>query len=178
MILIVSDVQRYKIWEQFTTSSHITFLNLLLFQTCKDTKFESNSQPKPITIKTQANCFRRAKIQNLRAIHNYLGRTYTNCFIVSDVQRYKIWEQFTTNNTSQSLVSILFQTCKDTKFESNSQHRFKIVFAAADCFRRAKIQNLRAIHNTTQNWLKKNGIVSDVQRYKIWEQFTTCYRCS
>ena len=68
---------------------------MVLFQTCKDTKFESNSQL-VIAAHSFANaCIRRAKIQNLSANHNVTlqdGRTVK-----------------------------LFQTCKDTKFESNSQ---------------------------------------------------------
>ena len=118
-------------------------------------------------------CFRRAKIQNLSAIHNPPGiklktstivsdvQRYKICQqfttwiaawilekkIVSDVQRYKICQQFTTRALFEITIWILFQTCKDTKFESNSQH-----FVAP---------------------LVLYCIVSDVQRYKIWEQFTT-----
>ena len=148
---------------------------LKLFQTCKDTKFESNSQHTHTYTTPNGNCFRRAKIQNLRAIHNMPKSTLGEATIVSDVQRYKIWEQFTTASSILSVVWILFQTCKDTKFESNSQLELNTSWALRDCFRRAKIQNLRAIHNTWVDVTCKIYIVSDVQRYKIWEQFTTFF---
>ena len=75
----------------------MNFTHIVLFQTCKDTKFESNSQQNTRVPSRELNCFRRAKIQNLRAIHNS-----------SEYAKYKV---------------ALFQTCKDTKFESNSQRR-------------------------------------------------------
>ena len=166
-------MQRYKIWEQFTTVVKYCSAVGLLFQTCKDTKFESNSQLSVPSWLNQSNCFRRAKIQNLRAIHNFIVILRLELDIVSDVQRYKIWEQFTTSPTGIRNTHILFQTCKDTKFESNSQPILFAIAAPANCFRRAKIQNLRAIHNAKNVGQAVFGIVSDVQRYKIWEQFTT-----
>ena len=175
-IFIVSDVQRYKIWEQFTTQPDISQVSPTLFQTCKDTKFESNSQQSLIYIYPCLNCFRRAKIQNLRAIHNSRNSLIAFVAIVSDVQRYKIWEQFTTGFLMIVGYKQLFQTCKDTKFESNSQLSAAAFYHIVNCFRRAKIQNLRAIHNPYEIEHIYPDIVSDVQRYKIWEQFTTIRR--
>ena len=146
---------------------------LKLFQTCKDTKFESNSQHFISAQSATIYCFRRAKIQNLRAIHNLQSVADKTFQIVSDVQRYKIWEQFTTHAHIHHSEWKLFQTCKDTKFESNSQHAKIYTWRGYDCFRRAKIQNLRAIHNCFVYFVSCLDIVSDVQRYKIWEQFTT-----
>ena len=122
--LIVSDVQRYKICQQFTT------------------------QPKRLRLKH--DCFRRTKIQNLSAIHNLPAIGIYLQFIVSDVQRYKICQQFTTRLISVARNDLLFQTYKDTKFVSNSQH----------------IKNIP----------NKEEIVSDVQRYKICQQFTTLFK--
>ena len=120
-LLIVSDVQRYKICQQFTTCQRKRITNNLLFQTCKDTKFVSNSQHEEHILTRSTNCFRRAKIQNLSAIHNSVVYTF--------------------------LKSLLFQTCKDTKFVSNSQLPLCHQSILHHCFRRAKIQNLSAIHN-------------------------------
>ncbi len=139
-------MQRYKICQQFTTlyklvsanaycfryakiqnlsAIHNFDLNHLLpnrlFQICKDTKFVSNSQQSPTTKKFIRDCFRYAKIQNLSAIHNTLPRTSSPQMIVSDMQRYKICQQFTTYGGNNK------------KF--------------LNCFRYAKIQNLSAIHN-------------------------------
>ena len=93
------------------------------------------------------NCFRRAKIQNLSAIHNIAP---------------------TEDPTTQ-----LFQICKDTKFVSNSQLDAAVTYNLFDCFRYAKIQNLSAIHNRRREHSGKQKIVSDMQRYKICQQFTT-----
>ena len=101
LVLIVSDVQRYKICQQFTTATKIDIIFESLFQTCKDTKFVSNSQPIDTFILANK--------------------------IVSDVQRYKICQQFTTNRCTDIVQRKLFQTCKDTKFVSNSQHTTKAV---------------------------------------------------
>ena len=158
---------------KFESNSQPGGITLSFNQTCKDTKFESNSQVIRIFITTNYYCFRRAKIQNLRAIHNYVANGNVYETIVSDVQRYKIWEQFTTKFVCPNLQPLLFQTCKDTKFESNSQLLPSVVAPMRNCFRRAKIQNLRAIHNIFDKRVRLVEIVSDVQRYKIWEQFTT-----
>ena len=170
--LIVSDVQRYKICQQFTTFFIVVIFILTLFQTCKDTKFVSNSQLLSDSTQNEKNCFRRAKIQNLSAIHNGFLFIQSYTVIVSDVQRYKICQQFTTTTEMLSAYNycfrrakiqnlsaihnrvgnhqcrcILFQTCKDTKFVSNSQRQFVFQIQHLNCFRRAKIQNLSAIHN-------------------------------
>ena len=170
---VVSGRQRYKIWEQFTTLAY------------------QRSLP--------SSCFRTTKIQNLRAIHNNLHRPNAPPRVVSGRQRYKIWEQFTTNLRTESLIPSLFQDDKDTKFESNSQLFVRLTacsmrcfrttkiqnlraihnsggtddFVASGCFRTTKIQNLRAIHNQVRRKASLAEVVSGRQRYKIWEQFTT-----
>ena len=148
-LYIVSDVQRYKICQQFTTKLFCFWNILILFQTCKDTKFVSNSQPRISSKISALHCFRRAKIQNLSAIHN--------------------------NYMSVVLFGQLFQTCKDTKFVSNSQQKRRTSYSCSYCFRRAKIQNLSAIHNRYKVRQLFWNIVSDVQRYKICQQFTTVF---
>ena len=95
---VVSGRQRYKIWEQFTTGDAFSGLPSELFQDDKDTKFESNSQLLATKNIALLSCFRTTKIQNLRAIHNKWLSRFLRLFVVSGRQRYKIWEQFTTNN--------------------------------------------------------------------------------
>ena len=146
-IFIVSDVQRYKICQQFTTCSFVNLRSIY--------------------------CFRRTKIQNLSAIHNLTTTATKIALIVSDVQRYKICQQFTTFKDLSLKVSVLFQTYKDTKFVSNSQHLLHFQANSEYCFRRTKIQNLSAIHNSKIRLATEEEIVSDVQRYKICQQFTT-----
>ena len=170
---IVSDVQRYKICQQFTTLLDISNRHILLFQTYKDTKFVSNSQHHHLRFDTIAHCFRRTKIQNLSAIHNHSTSLMLKYIIVSDVQRYKICQQFTTHTRLWKRVCSLFQTYKDTKFVSNSQRYLSALKAYEYCFRRTKIQNLSAIHNFAHVVHICQIIVSDVQRYKICQQFTT-----
>ena len=42
---------------------------------------------------------------------------------------------------------VLFIICKDTKFQSNSQHDFAVQVRPICCLSSAKIQNFKAIHN-------------------------------
>ena len=147
---VVSGRQRYKIWEQFTTTTHTSPRRPMLFQDDKDTKFESNSQPGAKRKRHHSGCFRTTKIQNLRAIHNPSDIGLTIKSVVSGRQRYKIWEQFTTWWGAVGHKRGLFQDDKDTKFESNSQLGPKKY--------------------------RRRYVVSGRQRYKIWEQFTTKQR--
>ena len=140
-------MQRYKICQQFTTRISSIYSVPLLFQICKDTKFVSNSQLLLPCSECSADCFRYAKIQNLSAIHNESAEI-----------QYRLE---------------LFQICKDTKFVSNSQLSSMSVYDNMDCFRYAKIQNLSAIHNSMKRLDAVLQIVSDMQRYKICQQFTT-----
>ena len=139
-------MQRYKICQQFTTVICPDNSVYILFQICKDTKFVSNSQLIRSIIFFTLHCFRYAKIQNLSAIHNLRQHTpfeillFQICkdtkfvsnsqhnkrvdpyiYIVSDMQRYKICQQFTTLTAEFLNLNALFQICKDTKFVSNSQ---------------------------------------------------------
>ncbi len=123
-------------------------------------------------VRRHRNCFRYAKIQNLSAIHNYFrnmvsenllfqickdtkfvsnSQLHLSCrmedLIVSDMQRYKICQQFTTGVNAVLAECRLFQICKDTKFVSNSQPFIRTDVVRWYCFRYAKIQNLSAIHN-------------------------------
>ncbi len=140
-------MQRYKICQQFTTPPFAYINAGELFQICKDTKFVSNSQRSCSCYHSSPNCFRYAKIQNLSAIHNRLSVRCGFFRIVSDMQRYKICQQFTTLLLLHLLLLLLFQICKDTKFVSNSQRFGDDSQEWKNCFRYAKIQNLSAIHN-------------------------------
>ena len=89
-----------------------------------------------------------SKIQNLKAIHNFVKGTYAIMEVVSDVKDTKFesnsqlaWKK----NAQMKVVSDV----KDTKFESNSQLARSIYSRDSRCFR--------------------------CQRYKIWKQFTTGY---
>ena len=144
---VVSGWQRYKVWEQFTTHALLSRPPTRLFQDDKDTKFESNSQLAQIGRYFNFSCFRMTKIQSLRAIHNVGTIFGPPPTVVSGWQRYKVWEQFTTNFIRFSCCSLLFQDDKDTKFESNSQPSALPFTQKGSCFRMTKIQSLRAIHN-------------------------------
>ncbi len=147
-------MQRYKICQQFTTPCNNAPRDALLFQICKDTKFVSNSQRNLRRLLRRGDCFRYAKIQNLSAIHNQHQKLYCCAPIVSDMQRYKICQQFTTVETDWKHWFELFQICKDTKFVSNSQPSTIFGHVSTYCFRYAKIQNLSAIHNIQQKRFK------------------------
>ena len=143
--------QNYKIWKQFTTWAMMINVFVWLLSI--------------------------AKLQNLKAIHNY---GYLSRFAVSSCyqsQNYKIWKQFTTGVACGSgcpwllsiaklqnlkaihnirvIVKLLADVVinrKTTKFESNSQLK-----VCASCVKVCCYQS---------------------QNYKIWKQFTTQHRTS
>ena len=53
--------QRYKVWKQFTTVCWGHSMNLCCFQSVKDIKFESNSQPCLIRSSQEDSCFQSVK---------------------------------------------------------------------------------------------------------------------
>ena len=111
------------------------------------------------------------KLQNLKAIHNLLrivferfwgcyqsqnykiwkqlttiSRASSSFFSCYQSQNYKIWKQFTTGIGAFVLLAVVINH-KTTKFESNSQLIFFLLFFLPSCYQS--------------------------QNYKIWKQFTT-----
>ena len=62
----------------------------------KSTKSESNSQLSLFVIYAYVGCESSAKVQNLKAIHNFRQLIFHRYPVVSHRQKYKIWKQFTT----------------------------------------------------------------------------------
>ena len=148
--------QNYKIWKQFTTFINVVIKVFALFPT--------------------------AKLQNLKAIHNWVFSQTTHGAVVSNrkitksesnsqhpihihrgrqrcfqPQNYKIWKQFTTCAEHTHPLRQLFPTAK--------LQNLKAIHNAADLrklcgvlFPTAKLQNLKAIHNTL-NWLSTSQYV-------------------
>ena len=113
--------QRYKIWKQFSTVRRISNLSERVLLLNKDTKFESNSQLKPIKKQRVPWCFYWTKIQNLKAILNDNRSNLQSLSGAFTEQRYKIWKQFSTRHCRCYNWSKVLLLNKDTKFESNSQ---------------------------------------------------------
>ena len=137
------------------------------------TKSESNSQPLASCNFRDAYCVQRTNIQNLKAIHNkkdFLCLTY---IIVFKERIYKIWKQFTTNKTLQSVKQWLCSKNEYTKSESNSQLQPVWGIKIDNCVQRTNIQNLKAIHNNRTENINCSNIVFKERIYKIWKQFTT-----
>jgi len=163
--------QNYKIWKQFTTPAGGVRGEVTVVINRKTTKFESNSQPILLFTSGNSSCYQSqnykiwkqfttkcyllwvhlmllsiAKLQNLKAIHNYrkgarsfnpvvINRKTTKFesnsqplhpsglffFCCYQSQNYKIWKQFTTKS----------------RYTTNGILLLSI----------AKLQNLKAIHN-------------------------------
>ena len=113
--------QRYKIWKQFSTTTNWRCTMTMVLLLNKDTKFESNSQPASVTLVASMWCFYWTKIQNLKAILNYLVTEVSRLIGAFTEQRYKIWKQFSTQRPTESAKRPVLLLNKDTKFESNSQ---------------------------------------------------------
>ena len=62
---------------------------LILFRFCKNTNFESNSQPVKSRFVSQTYCLDSAKIQILKAIHNRIRQGYSPDPVVLILQKYK-----------------------------------------------------------------------------------------
>ena len=69
--------------------------------------------------------------------------------VVLRVQSYKFWKQFTTYVPNSGAIAGLYCECKVTNFESNSQLTNESRENLASCIASAKLQILKAIHNTS-----------------------------
>ena len=144
---IVFKERIYKIWKQFTTTSH--------FRTCS------------------LDCVQRTNIQNLKAIHNPVNNPMSGVAIVFKERIYKIWKQFTTRILMCWYLSRLCSKNEYTKSESNSQLTLTYANGKVHCVQRTNIQNLKAIHNRGIMSSVVGAIVFKERIYKIWKQFTT-----
>ena len=68
---------------------------------------------------------------------------------------------------------VLFRLQKYKKFESNSQHHYRVAYCDESCFDCKSTKNLRAIHNLSAMKSFLLLVVSTAKVQKIWEQFTT-----
>ena len=135
-VAVVSGRQRYKIWEQFTTVKGMLIDRLGVV---------SGRQ--------------RYKIwEQFTTLFDWMNAWFN---VVSGRQRYKIWEQFTTYFDFDAAMGGLFQDDKDTKFESNSQQALRCYRLWPGCFRTTKIQNLRAIHNSSWGHISPPRLFQD-----------------
>ena len=108
---------------------------------CKDTRFECNSQPQWFSYFYCLLLFQNAKIQDLNVIHNLTIAEISSrqLFQNAKIQDLNVIHNINASGrTSASVVS----ECKDTRFECNSQLKFRKAFITLCCFR--------------------------MQRYKIW----------
>ena len=113
----------------------------------------------------------------MKAIHNTFSKWSAIVVAVNYTQRYKKWKQFTTDSRMCRLSSRLWTIHKDTKNESNSQHRLVSCLCVTCCELYTKIQKMKAIHNTRSKPNPRQGAVNYTQRYKKWKQFTTsCHK--
>ena len=163
----------YKIWKQFTTTFISVFFGAILCSKNEYTKSESNSQQLTREVCGRKNCVQRTNIQNLKAIHNTYVRARVVRPIVFKERIYKIWKQFTTKDCVDRGRNLLCSKNEYTKSESNSQRTLVPLPVMLDCVQRTNIQNLKAIHNLSDNSTFESIIVFKERIYKIWKQFTT-----
>ena len=172
---VVLRVQSYKFWKQFTTVTFVVVMCTPLYCECKVTNFESNSQLTPKEFRRLAGCIASAKLQILKAIHNFHIHRLIPWRVVLRVQSYKFWKQFTTESLNGCFRHALYCECKVTNFESNSQQLFAFCFMHSCCIASAKLQILKAIHNQFTWLITVTKVVLRVQSYKFWKQFTTLH---
>ena len=125
-----------------------------MFRFCKNTNFESNSQHFLKHSDDVVSCLDSAKIQILKAIHNGILASFlvdVGCLDSAKIQILKAIH----NCCGIDLVCVaLFRFCKNTNFESNSQHFLKHSDDVVSCLDSAKIQILKAIHNKSSRLLQ------------------------
>ena len=119
---IVFKERIYKIWKQFTTGANTGVFEAQLCSKNEYTKSESNSQR--------------------------VGRHDEDPPIVFKERIYKIWKQFTTDESSAPFYRKLCSKNEYTKSESNSQLNNLLNENDVHCVQRTNIQNLKAIHNS------------------------------
>ena len=62
---------------------------------------------------------------------------------------------------------VLFSKSKSTRFRCNSQPKVAASPSVDGCFQRAKVQDLDAIHNSSDSMVSGIGVVFKEQKYKI-----------
>ena len=80
---------KIQIWKQFTTSALALAANTAMSTVLQRYKFESNSQPPPISGGSPWRCLLSCKDTNLKAIHNSEGVVPQREQMSTVLQRYK-----------------------------------------------------------------------------------------
>ena len=173
--MVVLYLRKYKFWKQFTT--YLPYYTKVIRLCCiyENTNFESNSQPVSSKSHFHRCCVVSTKIQILKAIHNLNQWFYRRTNVVLYLRKYKFWKQFTTDPVTSRFTSTLCCIYENTNFESNSQPLIKIASNFPSCVVSTKIQILKAIHNSVENFLISTGVVLYLRKYKFWKQFTTYF---
>ena len=125
---VVYDRKDTNFWKQFTTSSAIAEILLLLFMTAKIQIFESNSQPHSGMDYRTSGCLWPQRYKFLKAIHNRIIAFDVSCE--------------------------LFMTAKIQIFESNSQHDPPLTAIRLSCLWPQRYKFLKAIHNRHAEYIR------------------------
>ena len=137
------------------------------------------------------------KLQNLKAIHNIWLQSFIPCCVVINrkvtkfesnsqqfcaralmnwscyqSQNYKIWKQFTTNNTDLSEKDMLLSITKLQNLKAIHNCVQRSIPMSNDVINRKTIK-FESNSQRNNNNIKKVLCCYQSQNYKIWKQFTT-----
>ena len=149
ILWLLSVIQRYWNWKQFTTHVWALYSISCCYQSFKDTEIESNSQqglPKQLL---QSGCYQSFKDTEIESNSQPLFLLLR--FSISCYQSFKDTE-IESNSQLDIVGSMLgfscYQSFKDTEIESNSQPISTLRAANSVVISHSKILKLKAIHNS------------------------------
>ena len=149
MVRAVCSPSKIQSLKAIHNATNVTYhLPICCLQSVKDTKFESNSQLHHRQYNLSNAVCSPSKIQSLKAIHNSPGQCNNLSRAVcspSKIQSLKAIHNC--GRRDSPCFRSCLQSVKDTKFESNSQLRQRILRVQRAVCSPSKIQSLKAIHN-------------------------------
>ena len=186
------------ILKQFTTYRSWWPSTAILCLLLQRYTFWSNSQPKPLFIRSARNCACYCKDTHFEAIHNYWSWTVFRFWIVLATAKIHILKQFTTRIHEYIKTHYCACYCKDTHFEAIHNWIIFCWYCSAIVLATAKIHILKqftthsfkahsfyycacyckdthfeAIHNITWTMKQIKAIVLATAKIHILKQFTT-----
>ena len=96
--------------------------------------------------------------------------------VVLDTTKVQIFKQITTNLSSISVDTLLFQIPQRYRFSSKSQRHVTIQYVTLSCFRYHKGTDFQANHNMSLSDDYQRNVVLDTTKVQIFKQITTFLR--
>ena len=138
-------------------------------------EFSSKSQRTLMKPTSFPRCCWYHKGTNFQANHNMLPLKASNCIVVADTTKVRIFKQITTSSVYQSTALGLLLIPQRYEFSSKSQPLVYTSRMVLGCCWYHKGTNFQANHNNRLKVLFSRVVVADTTKVRIFKQITTEY---